>query len=180
MPIVVNSGKFPQVYFGVHSFFNSNVSNNLYGRTFVSTMAMAYVFDTTKERSALMGKIRARHTKPELVLRKKLWALGYRYRLHVKGIPGSPDIVFKGKKIAVFVDGEFWHGKDWELKKNTIHKNRDYWIPKIERNIQRDQQNTRALHDKGWIVLRFWQRDIMKELELCISTVAACIAGINH
>lgn len=138
---------------------------------------MAYTFETSKARSDLMKKIRSSHTKPELVLRKKLWALGYRYRLHVKTIAGKPDIVFKGKKVAVFIDGEFWHGKNWELKKTTIKQNRGYWIPKIERNMARDKQNTQTLQDAGWIVLRFWQNDIMKELELCIATVAACLAG---
>ena len=141
---------------------------------------MAYVFDTTKQRSDLMKKIRSRHTRPELVLRKKLWALGYRYRLHAKAVPGKPDIVFKGKKVAVFIDGEFWHGKNWEVKKTTIKQNRDYWIPKIERNMQRDKLNTQTLQHNGWIVLRFWQNDIIKELELCVGTIAACLAGVNH
>ncbi|OOQ58946.1 very short patch repair endonuclease [Mucilaginibacter pedocola] len=138
---------------------------------------MAYTFETSKARSDLMKKIKSGHTKPELVLRKKLWALGYRFRLHVKNLPGKPDIVFKGKKVAIFIDGEFWHGKNWEQKKTTIKQNREYWIPKIERNMARDRANTQTLQDAGWIVLRFWQNDIMRELELCVATIAACIAG---
>jgi DNA mismatch endonuclease, patch repair protein len=106
-------------------------------------------FYTTKERSKLMGKIKGFDTKPELKLKKALWKLGYRYRKNVKLLPGKPDIVFGKFKLAVFIDGEFWHGYEWESKKDKIKTNRDFWIPKIERNIQRDQYNNQLLVNQG-------------------------------
>lgn len=102
-----------------------------------------------------MGKIKSQDTKPELKLKKALWNLGYRYRKNLKKLPGSPDIVYSKHKLAIFVDGEFWHGFNWSEKKAKIKTNRECWIPKIERNIQRDKQNNRLLLDTGWHVIRF-------------------------
>ncbi|MCO6489048.1 MAG: very short patch repair endonuclease [Phaeodactylibacter sp.] len=126
---------------------------------------------TPEQRSRLMSKIRSRDTKPELMLRRALWALGYRYRKNVKSLPGSPDIAIKKYKVAVFVDGGFWHGYKWEEKKSSIHRNREYWIPKIERNMQRDRQNTQALQEKGWTVFRFWEHKLKKEFHICLEAV---------
>ena len=128
-------------------------------------------FYVTKKRSDLMSKIKAQDTKPELKLRKALWNLGYRYRKNVKKLPGKPDIVFRKAKLVVFVDGEFWHGFEWEQKKLKIKTNRDFWIPKIERNMQRDAENNTSLSEKGWKVMRFWEKEIKSNLESCIDQV---------
>ena len=126
---------------------------------------------TPDQRSRLMRKIRSTNTKPELMLRRALWARGYRYRKDVKDLPGKPDIAIKKYKIAVFIDGEFWHGFNWEDKKPRIKRNREYWIPKIERNMQRDQQNTRRLQEMGWTVFRFWEQKLKKNFQLCLEAV---------
>ena len=118
-----------------------------------------------------MAKIKAQDTKPELKLRKALWNLGFRYRKNVKKLPGTPDIVFRKAKLVLFVDGEFWHGFDWEQKKLKIKTNRDFWIPKIERNMQRDAENNTLLSEKGWKVMRFWEKEIKSNLEGCINKV---------
>jgi len=118
-----------------------------------------------------MAKIKAQDTKPELKLRKALWNLGFRYRKNVKKLPGTPDIVFRKAKLVVFVDGEFWHGFDWEQKKLKIKTNHDFWIPKIERNMQRDAENNTLLSEKGWKVMRFWEKEINSNLEGCINQV---------
>jgi len=118
-----------------------------------------------------MAKIKAQDTKPELKLRKALWNLGFRYRKNVKKLPGTPDIVFRKAKLVLFVDGEFWHGFDWEQKKLKIKTNRDFWIPKIERNMQRDAENNNSLSEKGWKVMRFWEKEIKSNLEGCINQV---------
>jgi len=128
-------------------------------------------FYTTKQRSELMGKIKSQNTKAELKLKKALWNLGYRYRKNVKKLPGSPDIVFYKHKLAIFVDGEFWHGYNWSEKKTNIKSNRDYWIPKIERNIQKDKQNYQLLIDAGWHVIRFWEHQLKKDFDGCINKV---------
>ncbi|MBY0425310.1 MAG: very short patch repair endonuclease, partial [Cytophagales bacterium] len=88
-------------------------------------------FYTTKARSAIMSTIRAKNTKPEIRLRKALWSQGIRYRKTLKNLPGKPDIVIRKYRLVIFVDGEFWHGYDWENKKATIKSNRGFWIPKI-------------------------------------------------
>ena len=128
-------------------------------------------FYTTKERSKLMGKIKSQDTTPELKFRKALWNLGYRYRKNLKKLPGRPDIAYPKNKLAIFIDGEFWHGHDWEIKKPKIKTNREFWIPKIERNIQRDEENNQLLKESGWNVMRFWETEIKKDFEGCINQV---------
>lgn len=128
-------------------------------------------FSTTKERSEQMRKIRATNTKAEVQLRKALYALGYRYRINVKKLPGKPDIVFRKYKVAVFVDGEFWHGHNWAHRKKKLKANRGFWIPKIERNMQRDQEVNQALHKAGWTVIRLWEQQVKKELGACLNEV---------
>jgi len=128
-------------------------------------------FYTTKERSNLMCKIRAKETKPEQILRKTLWALGVRYRKNVNKLQGKPDIVISKFKLIVFVDGAFWHGYNWEEKKNKIKSNREFWIPKVERNMQRDAEINSALEGMGWIVIRFWDFQVKKELGVCIQKI---------
>lgn len=125
-------------------------------------------FYTTKVRSDLMSKIRSKETKPEIKLRKFLWNLGIRYRKNVKKLPGTPDIVISKYRLVIFVDGEFWHGYKWDEKKNKIKSNRDFWIPKIERNMQRDRFNNQLLNKNGWTVFRFWDTQIKKEFVNCL------------
>jgi len=128
-------------------------------------------FYTTKERSDLMSKIRAKETKPEQIFRKTLWAIGVRYRKNVNKLPGKPDIVISKFKLIVFVDGAFWHGYNWEEKKNKIKSNREFWIPKVERNMQRDAEINSVLEGLGWNVIRFWDFQVKNELGVCIQKI---------
>ena len=118
-----------------------------------------------------MSKIKSRNTKPEILLRKTLWSQRIRYRINNSKIIGKPDIVLSKYKIAVFVDGEFWHGFKWAEKKRKIKANREYWIIKIEKNIKRDKLNTQKLKDNGWIVLRFWEHEIFSDLNNCVNKI---------
>ncbi len=118
-----------------------------------------------------MKKIRSTNTTPELLLRKELWKLGYRYRLNVAKLKGKPDLVFNKYKVVVFVDGEFWHGYKWLEKKPKIKANRKYWIKKIERNMERDLENTNYLMSNGYVVLRFWEHEIKKDLAGCVNKI---------
>jgi DNA mismatch endonuclease Vsr len=115
-------------------------------------------------------------TSSEVLLAKSLWAKGYRYRKNDKSVVGKPDLVFRKLKIAIFVDGEFWHGKDWQVKKPKITQNREYWIQKIERNIERDRLHQQTLEERGWTVLRFWHDQVKKNLSDCITRVEAVIS----
>lgn len=117
---------------------------------------------TPEQRKKCMQSNKSKGTKPELVLAKAMWALGLRYRKNSGSIFGKPDFSFKKYKVAVFVDGEFWHGKDWEQRKAEIKGNREFWITKIERNIRRDMEVTGRLKAEGWTVLRFWSNDVVK------------------
>lgn len=114
---------------------------------------------------------RSTGTASEVLLAKALWAKGYRYRKNVKTVTGRPDIVFRRLKVAIFCDGEFWHGKNWAEKRNRISINRSYWINKIERNMSRDESTNRKLLMKGWTVIRFWHRDITSNIDACISKI---------
>ena len=133
-------------------------------------------FYTTKKRSKIMGKIRSKNTKPELLFRKALWKKNVRYRIDNKKLPGKPDISIKKYKLAIFIDGEFWHGYDWDNRKLEIKSNRLFWIPKIERNIQRDRQVNQMLSEMGYTVFRFWSNEILKDLDTCINDVLEYIA----
>lgn len=126
---------------------------------------------TPEQRKKCMQSNKSTGTKPELVLAKAMWALGLRYRKNSGSIFGKPDFSFKKYKVAVFVDGEFWHGKDWEQKKAEIKENREFWIAKIERNIQRDIEVTGRLKAEGWTVLRFWSNDVIKNTICCAEKV---------
>lgn len=126
---------------------------------------------TQEEITRNMRSNKCRDTKPELLLRSELWKRGLRYRKNYKKLVGKPDIVFVGKKIAIFVDGKMWHGYDWENQKNDFKSHREFWITKIERNIERDKEVTEQLHSDGWTVLRFWDFDIRKNLSTCVSKI---------
>lgn len=126
---------------------------------------------TTEQRSKNMKAIKNKNTKIELLLRKEMWARGFRYRKNVRKVTGKPDLAFIGKKVAVFCDSEFWHGYDWENQKDNIKTNREFWIRKIERNIARDKEVTETLEADGWIVLRFWGKDISKNVGACADVI---------
>lgn len=133
---------------------------------------MTKTMDKTQEEiTRNMRSNKSKDTKPELLLRSELWKRGLRYRKNYKKLVGKPDIVFVGKKIAIFVDGKMWHGYDWENQKNDFKSHREFWIPKIERNIERDKEVTEQLHSDGWTVLRFWDFDIRKNLSTCVSKI---------
>lgn len=140
---------------------------------------MSYEFKTTDERSELMKKIHSTETKAEIALRKALWCQGIRYRKNYVKLPGKPDIAITSMKIAIFVDGEFWHGYNWAEKKQRIKPNRDYWIPKIEKTIARDEKNNIAIENMGWQVLRFWENDVKRHLQKCIDTVLMIVNSVN-
>ncbi len=128
-------------------------------------------FYTTPQRSHLMSKIKSKDTKPEILFRKELWKAGLRYRKHNKKLPGNPDIVNQKNKLVIFIDGEFWHGYNWDEKKAKIKTNREFWIPKIERNMQRDIENNIRLEQLGYKVFRFWEHEIKKETKKCVELV---------
>lgn len=132
---------------------------------------------TKEKRSKIMRAIKSKDTKEEVRLAKALWHRGHRYRKHDKSIFGTPDLSFKKYKIAVFVDGEFFHGKDWEKVKSRLDSNKDYWIKKIERNRNRDVEVNEYLASKGWTVLRFWSKDVQKK---CYTTVRTIEKEIDY
>jgi len=130
-----------------------------------------YNFETTPQRSLLMSKIKATNTKAEVKLRKALWALGIRYRINVSKYPGKPDIVISKTKIAIFIDGEFWHGFNWQIKKDSIKSNKEYWVKKIEGNMHRDLESTQKLKEMGFTVFRFWEQEIKKDIDACLQAI---------
>lgn len=132
-------------------------------------------FYTTPQHSKTMAKNKGKNSGPELKLRKALWAKNIRFRIHPKGFPGKPDLVINKYRLAIFVDGDFWHGYQWEEKKQAFKKNVDFWIPKIERNMQRDQEINELLIAKGYTVMRFWEHQIMEKLALCVNQIALFI-----
>ncbi|TMM58873.1 very short patch repair endonuclease [Maribacter algarum] len=136
-------------------------------------------FYTTPERSKIMGKIQGKNTKPELVFRKALYAKGYRYLVDYKNLIGRPDIVLKKYKTVIFIDGEYWHGHNWEEKKPKIKTNREFWIAKIERNMQRDQEVNIELERLGYTVFRFWESAVKKELDSCLKQVLVHLEGMG-
>ncbi len=132
-------------------------------------------YDTTPEISKRMSNVRLKRGRAEITLGKALWHKGIRYRYNHKKLPGSPDIVISKYKIAIFVDGEFWHGKDWTDRKERLKKNREYWIEKIEENKARDERNNKELQLLGWTVIRFWEKEVLKNQEECIKEIEETI-----
>jgi DNA mismatch endonuclease (patch repair protein) len=137
-------------------------------------------FYTTKARSELMARIKANGNKPESILRKTLWNLGFRYRKNVKQLPGKPDIVFRKYKLVIFIDGEFWHGYQWDTKKDKLKTNRGFWIPKIERNMQRDAEITAFYEQTNWQELRFWEHEVKKETGSCVTRILNYLQSIDE
>ena len=135
---------------------------------------------TAELRHKIMSRIKSSNTSIEVLLRKALWHEGIRYRKNYNILPGKPDIAITKYKIAIFCDGEFWHGKDWETKKKSIKTNSEYWVNKIDRNIMRDNENDRKLVNMGWIVFRFWGNEINKKLEDCVKEIKEAIYEIKN
>lgn len=131
---------------------------------------------TPEQRKKNMQAIRSKDTTIELALRKALWKKGIRYRKNYKGLIGKPDIVITKYRIVVFCDSDFWHGYDWDNRKSRIKSNQEYWMPKIERNMKRDKEVTAVLVEQGWIVLRFWEHSIRKNLESCLDDIEEAVS----
>jgi DNA mismatch endonuclease (patch repair protein) len=134
-------------------------------------------FYTTPQRSSNMSKIRGKNTKPELLFKKALWHAGIRHRCNRRRLPGKPDITLIKYKVVVFIDGSFWHGHDWDTRQTSIKSNRDFWIPKIERNIQRDREINQFYLSRGWTSIRFWDFEVQKELGVCVKKVMDAVSS---
>lgn len=123
---------------------------------------------TKEQRKKNMQANKSTGTKPEIMLAKTLFSRGHRYRKNDKKVFGRPDLTFKKIKLAVFGEGEFWHGKDWHERKNDHKTNQDFWIKKIEGNIDPDNEVNEELKKQGWTILRFWSKEIEKNLLSCV------------
>ncbi|WP_159799853.1 very short patch repair endonuclease [Flavobacterium sp. MK4S-17] len=129
---------------------------------------------TPEQRSKNMAAVKSTGSKEEIALGKAMWKAGLRYRKNNKTVFGKPDFTFKKYKIAVFVDSEFFHGKDWETKKKPVN-NAEFWEKKISRNIQRDKEVNEYLSSNGWQILRFWSNDVQKNLDNCVNKIIETI-----
>jgi DNA mismatch endonuclease (patch repair protein) len=125
------------------------------------------------DRSRTMSRIRSKNTKPELLVRRRLFGLGFRYRLHDRRLPGCPDLIFPTARVVVFIDGDFWHG--WRFR-SWSQKLEPYWRSKIERNRRRDVANFRKLRRRGWIVIRLWEHEVKRNADACVTRVAKTVA----
>ena len=132
-------------------------------------------YDTDEATSKRMANVKLKHGDGEMAIAKLLWHDGYRYRLNYRRLPGSPDIAIQKYHIAVFVDGEFWHGYDWENRKQKLKRNREYWIEKIEENIARDSRVDKELLVLGWTPIHFWSREVSRDLLGCVQTIKTVI-----
>ena len=126
-----------------------------------------------------MQNIKSSNTKPEIAFRKALWKRGVRYRINVKDIMGKPDICIKSKKIAIFIDSEYWHGKMY-LEGKIPKSNQEYWISKLERNIQRDKEVNLFFKKHGWKVFRFWSKEVKSNLDNIIDEVYQYIDAVKN
>lgn len=135
---------------------------------------------TPENRRKCMQRIKSKDTSIEVLLRKALWKKGYRYRKNYKALPGTPDIALTKYKIAIFCDGELFHGKDWEILRPRLAKghNGEYWVKKIERNKNRDDEINKALLFQGWTVIRFWGTDIKKHTDECVKVIEEAVFDI--
>lgn len=122
-------------------------------------------FYTTRKRSKMMSKIHSKNTKPELIFRKALWKRGIRYRVNNKQLPGKPEVIIKKYKLAIFIDGEYWHVYNWDERKPKLKTNPRFWIPKIERNMQRDKEVNQQLQNMEYTIFRFWVHEIKDNLK---------------
>ncbi len=135
---------------------------------------------TKEQRRKNMQAVKSKGSKIETLLAKELWKRGHRYRKNNKTVFGKPDLTFKKYKIAIFCDSEFWHGKDWAIRKNDHKTNKAFWYKKIERNIERDKEVNSELLKKGWTILRFWGKEIEKELVNCVNKIEQEISNAKN
>lgn len=135
------------------------------------------VLSTTPEISKRMSNVHLKAGKAETDLAKALWKRGFRYRKNYKKLPGSPDMAILKYHIAVFVDGEFWHGKDWHQRKSKLKSNREYWIAKIEENMARDVRVDCELRSIGWLPIHFWEKEVKANLLECIKQIEALVSS---
>lgn len=135
-------------------------------------------YDSTPEIRKRMSKVHLKNGKAEDILAKRIWHEGYRYRRNYKGLPGSPDIAIQRYNVAVFVDGEFWHGENWKERKAKLKHNREYWIEKIEENMARDKRVDIQLKELGWIPIHFWEKQVLKNTDACVDAILELIN--NH
>lgn len=160
-----------------HYFYNTTIVSvaNKIKDIWDTQMAKKKDFNTTPEISERMARIKSKNGPSETQLAKALWQEGIRYRKNYKKLPGSPDIAITSKRIAIFVDGELWHGFDWENSQRRFKANREYWLNKIEKNMERDKRNDALLHDMGWLVLHFWDAEVKKHLDQCVKKVLLAV-----
>lgn len=137
-------------------------------------------YDSTPEIRKRMSKVRLKNGKAETILAKMIWHKGYRYRRNYKKLPGSPDISILRFRIAVFVDGEFWHGENWKERKAKLKHNREYWIEKIEENIARDKRVDAQLKELGWIPIHFWEKQVLKNTDECLNAILELINTVDQ
>jgi DNA mismatch endonuclease Vsr len=130
---------------------------------------------TKEQRRKNMQAVKSKGSKIETALAKELWSLGHYYRKNDKNVFGKPDLTMKRYKLAIFVDSEFWHGKDWETRKHDHKSNQEFWFKKIQRNIERDREVNKHLLKEGWKVLRFWGQDVTKNLRTCTNKITEVI-----
>jgi DNA mismatch endonuclease (patch repair protein) len=133
-----------------------------------------------KQRSYCMSRVRTKSTNLELLVRSQLRRCGIRFKTNVKTLPGTPDIVLPQAKVAVFIDGDFWHGFRFPLWEDRVSR---FWKVKINRNRARDRRNFRALRGMGWRVIRLWQTQLERDLSACVQTIASvrgCRGPINR
>lgn len=136
-------------------------------------------YDSTPQIRKRMSKVRLKNGKAEVLLAKKLWHAGFRYRKNDKRLPGSPDIAILKYHIAIFVDGEFWHGKDWNNRKSKLKHNVEYWQEKIEENINRDMRVDNELSTLGWRVLRYWEKNIYRDTDAIVKEIVSIISELS-
>lgn len=132
---------------------------------------------TTPERSAIMRAIKGRGTKPEIQFAAAMVAAGLEFETQGQGLPGTPDFVFWDEQVAVFVDGDFWHGRVWRETGKAPVRNREMWLRKFERNIERDREVDGRLRSVGWTPLRVWESDVMKDAATAASLVRAVVTS---
>lgn len=126
---------------------------------------------SVEQRRRNMQAIKSKGSREEVQLAKALWSRGYRYRKNDRSVFGCPDLVFRRHRLAVFVDSEYFHGKDWETERYRIKSNRDFWWNKIEGNIKRDNLVNELLRAEGWNVIRFWSADVRNRINNCIAII---------
>jgi len=131
-------------------------------------------------RSEIMSQVKSKNTKIEVLLRKALYKTGMRFRIHARDIIGKPDIYIKKYKLAIFIDSDFWHGRYYQEGKRIPKTNQEYWISKLKRNIERDKSVTEKLKEDDWVVLRYWESDIKRDIEKIRNDICIVLYGLKN